>query len=94
MEKAHYENLGDARVAYENAMARGNGISGPKETLKNLLFNYSQEIIEDLGKQQKLVDRIAELEEEVAVLNEALAEADKELAAATAKAGAGKKLGK
>ena len=94
MEKAHYENLSDARVAYENAMARGNGITGPKETLKNLLFNYSQEIIEDLGKQQKLADRIAELEEEVTVLNEALAEADKELAAATAKAGAGKKLGK
>ena len=80
MKQEHYTNLSDARIAYESAKARGNGIAGTKETLKNLLFNYSQEIIDDLGGQQALHDKIADLEAEVEALNEALDEADKELA--------------
>lgn len=87
MEKTHYENLSGARIAYESAMARGNGVAAAKETLKNLLFNYSKEIVNELGSQQALHDRIAELEGETAALNEALAEADNELAEAKAKAG-------
>ena len=80
MKQEHYTNLSDARIAYESAKARGNGIAGAKETLKNLLFNYAQEIIDDLCGQQALHDKIAELEAEVEALNEALDEADKELA--------------
>lgn len=51
MKQEHYTNLSDAIIAYESAKARGNGIAGAKERLKNLLFNYAQEIIDDLGGQ-------------------------------------------
>lgn len=87
MKKEHIDNLSDARIAYESAVARGNGVGGAKETLKNLLFNYSQEIIDDLGGQQALHDKIADLEAEVEALNGALDEVDKELADMKAKAG-------
>ena len=80
MKQEHYTNLTDAHIAYESAKARGNGIAGAKETLKNLLFNYAQEIIDDLGGQRALQDKIADLEAQVGALNEALDEADKELA--------------
>lgn len=87
MKQEHYTNLTDAHIAYESAKARGNGIAGAKETLKNLLFNYAQEIIDDLGGQQALHYKIADLEAEVEALNGALDEADKELADMKAKAG-------
>lgn len=87
MKQEHYTNLSDASIAYESAKARGNGIAGAKERLKNLLFNYAQEIIDDLGGQQALHDKIADLEAEVEALNGALDEVDKELADMKAKAG-------
>ena len=66
------EKLRAAEAEYKYAMARGSGIAMAKERMKNLLFNYFDQLL------QAAIENEA-LREEVESLDAALKEADDEL---------------
>lgn len=65
--------LADAKHRYDAAVARGMGIAGEKERLKNTLFNCYADIVAKLGE-------IEALQGQIDFLNGALDDADAELA--------------
>lgn len=71
--------LAEAKHRYDAAVARGMGIAGEKERLKNTLFNCYADIVTKLGE-------IEALQGQIDFLNGALDDADAELAAARAEA--------
>lgn len=65
--------LAEAKHRYDAAVARGMGIAGEKERLKNTLFNCYADIVAKLGE-------IEALQGQIDFLNGALDDADAELA--------------
>lgn len=66
------EEMTNAKAEYVAAQTRGAGIAGAKERMKNIAFNYYDQLI-DAAKEN------ISLREEVESLDEALANADEEL---------------
>ena len=66
------EKMADAQAAYMAAQARGMGIAMVKERMKNIAFNYFDEL------RKAALENIS-LREEVDSLDAALADADEEL---------------
>lgn len=78
------DDMTDVKSEYEFALARGSGIASTKERMKNVGFNYFDQLL-DIAKQN-----IA-LKEQIEVLNVALEDSDRELAELKAKAKSTKK---
>jgi len=66
------EKMTNAKAEFIAAQNRGSGIAVAKERMKNIAFNYFDQLI-DAAKEN------ASLREEVAALDAALADADEEL---------------
>lgn len=66
------QNMADAQAAYIAAQARGMGVAVAKERMKNIAFNYYDQL-------RKAAQENISLREEVDALDAALADADKEL---------------
>lgn len=66
------ENLTRAKREYESAMARRGGVGVAKERIRNLLFNYFDQLLSAYIENKSL-------HEEVEALDTALREADEEL---------------
>ena len=64
--------IADAKHRYDSAVARGMGIAGEKERLKNTLFNCYADIVAKL-------DEIQALQGQIDFLNGALDDADNQL---------------
>lgn len=64
--------LAEAKHRYDSAVARGMGIAGEKERLKNTLFNCYADIVAKLGE-------IEVLQGQIEFLNGALDDADNQL---------------
>lgn len=65
-----------AHLDYESAVARQSGIQIAKERLKNILFTYSNEIVEMVDGNKKVTAELAALRDERDMLATALHEAD------------------
>ena len=68
-----YEELKNAKIAYTAALASRSGVVAAKERMKNILFNYYEDLISLAEENKKLI-------EENESLNVALQEADEDLA--------------
>lgn len=63
-----------ARRRYNEAVDRNNGIKAEKERMKNLMFNYYDEILATLDEVQMLADENRTLKEKIAVYEQMMAE--------------------
>lgn len=70
--KEMIQNMADANAAYISAQARGMGVAVAKERMKNIAFNYYEQLL-------KAAQENISLHEEIDALDAALADADKEL---------------
>lgn len=70
--KEMLQSMADAQAAYISAQARGMGVALAKERMKNIAFNYYEQL-------QKAAQENISLREEIDALDEALADADKNL---------------
>lgn len=70
--KEMIQNMADAKAAYISAQARGMGVVTAKERMKNIAFNYYEQLL-------KAAQENISLREEIDALDAALADADKEL---------------
>ena len=66
------QTMSDARAAYLDCVGRGAGIAQAKEAMKNVAFNFYDELL-------AAVKENASLREEIAALDQALKDADDEL---------------
>lgn len=71
------EELRNAKIAYVSALASRSGVAAAKERMKNILFNYYEDLI-------SLSEENEKLREENESLNVALQEADEDLTKAEA----------
>lgn len=71
-----YNKLSVALSEYRNAQSRGNGISGAKLRLSNLLFNNAQEILNSMKHSEDLEREVDVLKRDIESLQAALDDAD------------------
>lgn len=71
-----YNKLSVALSEYRNAQSRGNGISGAKLRLSNLLFNNAQEILNSMKHSEDLEREADALKRDIESLQAALDDAD------------------
>lgn len=82
-----YNKIYRAKAELDNAVHTGNGIASKRTALSNILFNNVDEIMKvmtaehDFETEREALKReITQYEGDIAALNDALAEADKEIA--------------
>ena len=75
--KKVYDDISSANMEYRSAIARNAGISAAKDRVKNLLFNYRDDILSALhgaSASQREIDRLNEqrvmLEDELAAVDD------------------------
>lgn len=70
--KALHESIADSQLKYASALRRNSGVAVAKDSVKNLLFNNMDTLVECVGE-------VAKLREENKCLQTALDDADAEL---------------
>ena len=63
-----------AKRRYNEAVSRNNGIKAEKERMKNLMFNYYDDILATIDEAQKLKTEMATLKEKLGVYEQMMAE--------------------
>lgn len=63
------EEFNSARIRYNQAKNRNSGITFEKERLKNLLFNYHEELLDSAKEIAQLQNEIEGLRQQNSILN-------------------------
>lgn len=75
-----YNSIFRAKNEYDEAVRSGNGLHGKRNALANVLFNNVEDIMADMTKVAEFDKERERYISDIAALNAALEESDKELA--------------